>query len=81
MGNTTQHRKRAVMLESLHALQGNRHFDDFLEAMDFECGYGKTVYDAEPCQSSFNQGRQSFANDVHKHLATLKKESQSNETK
>ena len=43
--------------------------------MDVECGYGKTVFSAEPTQNAFNQGRQSFASDVHTHLQVLERES------
>jgi len=75
MTKTTQLRKKPLLRDSLHALRGNTHFNAFLVAMDIECGYGKTVFSAEPTQNAFNQGRQSFASDVHNHLQVLERES------
>lgn len=75
MTKTTQLRKKPLLRDSLHALRGNTHFNAFLMAMDVECGYGKTVFSAEPTQNAFNQGRQSFASDVHTHLKALERES------
>jgi len=75
MTKTTQLRKKPLLRDSLYALKGNTHFDAFLVAMDVECGYGKTVFSAEPTQNAFNQGRQSFASDVHNHLKALDRES------
>lgn len=77
MTKTTQLRKKPLLRDSLYALKGNTHFNAFLVAMDVECGYGKTVFSAEPTQNAFNQGRQSFANDVHAHLKALDKDSKS----
>lgn len=39
---------------------------ELLEALDCECGYGKTVFNRE-CerQSNFNQGKQHVANWLH----------------
>jgi len=75
MTKTTQLRKKPLLRDSLYALKGNTHFNAFLVAMDVECGYGKTVFSAEPTQNAFNQGRQSFASDVHTHLQVLERES------
>ena len=75
MSKTTQLRKKPLLRDSLYALKGNTHFSAFLVAMDMECGYGKTVFSAEPTQNAFNQGRQSFASDVHTHLQVLDRES------
>tara|TARA_R110002110_G_scaffold95402_1_gene246357 strand:- start:11 stop:241 length:231 start_codon:yes stop_codon:yes gene_type:complete len=75
MTKTTQVRKKPLLRDSLNALRGNTHFNAFLVAMDVECGYGKTVFSAEPTQNAFNQGRQSFANDVHTNLKALERES------
>jgi len=75
MTKTTQLRKKPLLRDSLYALKGNTHFNAFLVAMDVECGYGKTVFSAEPTQNAFNQGRQSFASDVHNHLKALDRES------
>ena len=75
MNKTTQLRKKPLLRDSLYALRGNTHFNAFLQAMDMECGYGKTVFDGEQGQNGFNQGRQSFANDVHHHLQVLDRES------
>ena len=77
MTKTTQLRKKPLLRDSLYALRGNTHFNAFLVAMDVECGYGKTVFSAEPTQNAFNQGRQSFASDVHNHLQALERESKS----
>jgi len=74
MNKTTQLRKKPLLRDSLYALKGNTHFNAFLVAMDVECGYGKTVFSAEPTHA-FNQGRQSFASDVHTHLQVLERES------
>lgn len=81
MGKVTQHRKKPLLRDALEAGRGNRLVEDLLTAIDHEAGFGKTVFDAEPCQSAFNQGRQSLANDINNHLAALKKEQQSNQTK
>jgi hypothetical protein len=75
MAKTIQLRKKPLLRDSLFALRGNTHFNAFLLAMDVECGYGKTVFDGEQGQNGFNQGRQSFANDVHNHLQALDRES------
>ena len=81
MGKTTQHRKKPLLRDALEAGQGNRLVEDLLAAIDHECGFGRTVFEAEPCQSAFNLGRQSLSNDINQHLAALKKESQANQTK
>ena len=75
MAKTIQHRKKPLLRDAIETLRGNTHFDSFLEAMDVECGFGKTVFDGDFGQNGFNQGRQSFANDVHQHLSALERES------
>jgi hypothetical protein len=74
MAKTNQVRRVSKLPEALFALRGNAHFEAFLAAMDSECGYGQTVFHADSDQSAFNQGRQSWANDVHKALTDLDKE-------
>ncbi|GAG11788.1 unnamed protein product [marine sediment metagenome] len=75
MAKTTEYRRKSKLPDALQALRGNTHFADFLEAMDVECGHGKTVYTSDPYQSAFNQGRQSFANDIHEAISRLEAES------
>lgn len=59
------------MLDSLYALRGNAHFEAFLGALDYETGYGRTVFQPEPYQTAFANGRQSVSNDIKQHLKTI----------
>lgn len=78
---TTESRRKSKLPDVLDALRGNTHFAAFLAVMDEECGYGRTVFQADSDQSAFQQGRQSFANDVHQAIKTLETECQVNQTK
>ena len=73
---TTEYKRKQPLADSLANLRGNVHFESFLRAMDGACKHGQTVFDVDPHQSAFNQGRQSFANDVHKAIKALELEGQ-----
>lgn len=78
---TTESRRKSKLPDVLDALRGNRHFEAFLAAMDEDCGYGRNVFVADSNQSAFNQGRQSWANDVHQTIEALTTEAKATQTK
>lgn len=71
LSKTKMHRKEPKLKDQLDLLRSHSAFPEFLKEVNAITGYGKTVFDPDPCKHSYNSGKQAVGNLINRYLNEL----------